>query len=122
LRIVDDQAAFLEVQPHRIEAEPVGFFGVLPQREPAQGRRRKRCGKAADFGEDGGGAQGWALRQPAAPEQVGEGGQGQVTGEVRERLARPDQARHDERQHGRMLTWPASLTTGAAMLAQPEHR
>ena len=77
---------------------------------------------AASRGEVGGRVGRGQVSQAPAPEQGGEGGQGQVTGEVRERLARPDQARHDERQHGRMLTWPASLTTGAAMLAQPEHR
>ena len=120
LRVVDDQAAFLEVQSHRVEAEPVGFFVRIcaePQPQPAQGRRRQRCGETGDVGKELGAGRGRAPRQPAAPEQGGEGGQGQVTGEVRERLARPDQAGHDERQHAWMLTWPVSLTTGAAMEA-----
>jgi hypothetical protein len=102
--IVDDHRAFGEAQPYRVEAQPCVVAGLTAQRQPAQCRRRQRRRKTASCGEVGGGVGRGQVSQAPAPEQGREGGQGQVEGEVRERLARPDQARHDERQHGRMLT------------------
>ena len=108
--IIDDQAAFLQAQLYRIETKPVEVARVLAQSKPAQGPHREWRRQPGYFGESCGSVLGLAATQSAASQQGGEGGQRQVVSEIRQRLARPDEARHDERQHGRMLTCAANPT------------